>query len=366
MIKYTEDGTENVDKKIVVLIPAYQPKESLTEYVGELFTAGLSEILLVDDGGGENYQSIFASCEELGAKVLTHPVNRGKGEALKTGFSYVLEHDEDTLGVVTADSDGQHKTADIKRIAEALAEKPEALILGVRDFTGPDVPPKSRGGNLLTIRLFHLLYGKYISDTQTGLRGIGRALLPRMNELRGSRFEYEMGMLIDVVRQDTEIVEVPIETVYQEENKGTHFRPIVDSVKIYAYLLGSFFKYVLSSLSASLIDLGCFTLFNLTLFSGLPLRGNVFASTILARVISSIYNFLMNRKVVFRSGGSALGQAVKYYVLVVVQMLCSALLVYLFTRLSGVNSTVIKVVVDTVLFFVSFQIQNRVIFKRPE
>lgn len=348
---------------VVVLIPAYHPDKRLPDYVRRLRDAGVENVVLVDDGSGDGYRTFFEESEKTdGVTVLTHPENRGKGVALKTGFAYIARQFPDCVGVVTADSDAQHTVEDILRIADELTAHPDQLVLGVRDFSREDVPPKSRHGNLLTVKVFRLLYGKTITDTQTGLRGIGRGLLAEMVSLKGSRFEYEMGMLIYVVRQGIAISEIPIRTIYHEENKSTHFRPIVDSVKIYAFLLGSFFKYLLSSLSASLIDLGCFTLFNLALFSGLSLRSNVFLSTILARVISSLYNFGVNRKVVFRAEGSIGIQALKYYALAALQMLCSAGLVYFFTDLLRFSPTVVKIVVDTVLFFISFQIQNRLIF----
>ena len=351
-------------KDIVILIPAYHPDERLPRYIRELKEAGLERILVVDDGSGEPYGALFKDAEKEGAVILSHEVNRGKGEALKTGFRQVLSDYPECAGVVTADSDGQHTPKDIIRVAGELTEHPEALILGVRDFSGTDIPPKSLFGNRLTVKVFKALHGKYISDTQTGLRGIRKELLPQMLSLRGSRFEYEMGMLVFAAHEKIEIREIPIETIYTEENKGTHFRPIVDSVKIYGFLLASFFRYLFSSLSASLIDLLCFTLFNLILFSNLPLRENVLLSTVFSRIISSLYNFFMNRRVVFRAEkGHAGKQMLKYYILAAVQMLLSAGLVYCFTRILNWNATVVKVMVDTVLFFISFQVQNRLIFK---
>lgn len=364
---YQEEGEADLLMnaiQFIVVIPSYQPEGLLIQYVRELKEAGIKRILLVDDGSGEEYRAIFDDCEkESGVTVLRHDTNCGKGKALKTGFTWCLESEDDFLGIVTADSDGQHRTDDILKIIDELAKDQTQLVLGVRDFTGKHVPSKSRFGNLLTIKMFHLLHGKRVSDTQTGLRGIGKELLPTVASLPGQRFEYEMGMLIYAARHNVPILEVPIETIYERNNEGTHFRPIVDSIKIYGLLFTGFLRYLISSLSASILDIGCFTILNLFIFRSASLGVNVYASTILARIISSFYNFLVNRKVVFgASEGNIAKQAIKYYTLAVCQLLCSAGLVYLLTKSLHLNATIVKIVVDTVLFFVSFQIQNRLIF----
>lgn len=127
-----------------------------------------------------------------------------------------------------------------------------------------------------------------------------------------------------------------------------------------------FLKFLISSFSASLIDLGCFTLLNLYLFSGLPMRENVFLSTFIARTVSAFYNFCINRKVVFKADqekSTAGPQLIKYILLVVGQMFASAGLVYVFTKLSSWNSTIVKGCADTSLFIVSYLIQNLLIFR---
>ena len=126
-------------------------------------------------------------------------MNQGKGRALKTAFSCLLNEykPEEISGVVTVDADGQHSPEDPKRVAEALLEE-EALILGTRNFS-KDTPFKSRYGNHITTAVFALLYGKKIRYTQTGLRGIPYGFLAECLRLEGERFEYEIKMLIDTV-----------------------------------------------------------------------------------------------------------------------------------------------------------------------
>ncbi len=348
---------------IYVLIPSLNPDERLVNYVRECILSGFEKILLIDDGSDSSYQGIFQELREFPqVEVLVHPVNRGKGAALKTGFSYAMKQD-DCIGIVTADSDGQHQVADVIKVAEALLSNRDSLILGCRVFDGEDVPWKSSFGNKTTSKVFKLLYGRYISDTQTGLRGIGRDYFEGLLSLKGERYEYETQMLIFLTRRQVEFIEIPIETIYEDGNAGTHFRPVVDSMKIYGVMLGTFLRFLLSSLSSSIVDLSVFALFSKLLLSGIALGSNVLFSTIIARVISSIYNFTCNKKLVFKSQEGLVITAVKYFALVIVQMLCSAGLVYLFTSLFGGGQVLVKMVVDTCLFFVSYQIQHKLIFK---
>ena len=358
------ESKERAKQETVVLIPSLNPDEKLTAYVMELIRIGFRRILLVDDGSRESCQDIFESlAKEPEVSVLHHEKNRGKGRALKTGFAYCMEQFGDAVGVVTADSDGQHSPKDTLAVAEALIEHPEALILGTRNFDEEQVPFKSRYGNKITTIVFRLLYGKLIHDTQTGLRGIAGKHLPMMTELPGERFEYEIGMLIEASRAEIPLVEVPIETIYINDNAETHFHPVKDSLKIYGVMFQYFLKYTLSSLGASLIDILAFWIFSALVFRGSGEAVPIFLSTIAARVISSACNFFANRMVVFKASGNLAREAAAYYGLVVVQMLCCAGLVYFFTGLLHWEATLVKVLVDTCLFFVSFQIQHRLIFR---
>ena len=354
---------------MMVLIPSLNPDEKLTKYVKDLIQIGFKQILVIDDGSKEECQSIFREVEQMPeVTVVHHPENKGKGRGLKTGFAWCMEYFEKCYGkkchgIITADSDGQHSPKDTKKVALALAESDSDIILGTRNFNEEQVPFKSRFGNKITTIVFAALYGKRIHDTQTGLRGISMDLLPELCELAGERFEYEIRMLIFAARKKLPCREVLIETIYIDENKETHFHPIKDSARIYGVIFGAFFRYLLSSLSASLVDMGLFSIFHLWVLSGSGLGSNVFWSTVLARIASSIYNFSVNRKVVFDAKGSLIRHLILYYALVVVQMGASAGLVYVFTNLISGYAILVKMVVDTGLFLVSYQIQQRIIFR---
>lgn len=219
--------------KIAILIPAYRPDQTLLQLVEELRADGWQDIVVVDDGGGPDYQPIFEALKDT-ATVLTHVHNRGKGAALKTGFAHLAETRPDFVGVVTVDADGQHRPPDIRNIAAELDRHPEALVLGVRSFTRAGVPLRSLVGNLVTRFVFFVMVGKFVRDTQTGLRGVPQALLPDLIKIQPDRYEYELEMLLACRKRPFR--QVTIETVYLDGNKSSHFNPIVDSLKIYATL----------------------------------------------------------------------------------------------------------------------------------
>lgn len=352
-------------KDIVVLIPALNPDEKMVVYVNKLIEVGFAGIVLVDDGSDQKHQVYFEQLQPLPqVTVLHHEQNRGKGRALKTGFEWCLQNMPDCQGIVTADSDGQHGPEDTMRVAEALVRQPSALILGIRDFNLENVPFKSRFGNKLTTVIFALLYGKWLCDTQTGLRGIPYTLLPALCSLSGERFEYEIRVLIYAAKHKIDVCEITIETIYIHENEETHFDPVIDSIKIYKVLFGLFFRYLIASLSSFLIDMGIFALLNTFLFAGWELKTNIIASTVCARVISSLYNFMVNRNLVFGAEGKLVRHFLRYYALVIAQMACSAVLVYVFTKAFSGGAVGIKIIVDTCLFVISYQIQQRIVFAK--
>ena len=223
---------------MTILIPSYKPDESMVKTVRSLREASPDDrILVVDDGGGESYAPFFAEAEEAGAVVLHHEVNRGKGAALKTGFSWLLEQCE-TEGCVTADADGQHLVKDILKVAEAVKANPDALIIGGRKFNRPGVPTRSKFGNYASRFTFNLLYGQCIGDTQTGLRGVPASRLADMAKIPGDRYEYEMNQLMKARSLDLPLKETEIETVYlDEDNSCSHFNPVKDAMRVYKPLL---------------------------------------------------------------------------------------------------------------------------------
>lgn len=352
-------------RQITVVIPAYKPDDKMLNTLAELIKAGFSDILVVNDGSGEEFSSIFNAVKKIPeCTLLVHPENKGKGAALKTAFRYFLDNREDQVCLVAADADGQHLTKDIVAVATACKEQ-EKVVLGVRDFTNPNVPARSKSGNQITCTVFRLFFGMKIQDTQTGLRAFPRKYLEEILEAKGDRYEYETNMLFLINRKNIPMAEVQIDTVYIEENKSSHFRVIRDSVRIYALIL----KYLLSSVGSALVDELAFFIFKLCTFLTIIPIPLTFTAAILARIVSSLVNFFVNAKVVFgeKAGKKAF---VRYYILAAAQISVSALTVFILEKVlhieSALLSTLIKAVVDTILFFFSFRIQHKWVFNETE
>ncbi|MGI6696425.1 MAG: GtrA family protein [Christensenellales bacterium] len=357
----------------VILIPSLHPDEKLGLYVQALVEHGFSRIVVVDDGSGPNYAHYFEALKaNPQCRVLGYAENQGKGHALKHGIRYILEHFPEAPGVITADSDGQHTAEDCLRVAGEMLRDPSRLVLGVRDFSQAHVPAKSMLGNRLTTFFFALLYGRWVSDTQTGLRGISRQIMPRMLDIPGERFEYEMNMLIYCAGWHIDFAKVPIDTIYLEENKGSHFRPFHDSVRIYAQLFRNFFKFASASMLSTLLDMGLFTLLDKAILSlafpwdaGQGGFQHVLLATAIARVCSALFNYKVNKVFVFRIS-KCKGALPRYALLVAVVLLASAALVNALNQWLSIDRTLAKVFVDALLFFVNYRIQKSWVFKCPD
>lgn len=346
---------------ISVIIPAYRPNELLLSAIKGLVGTGFSDIIVVDDGSGEAFAPVFEEVKGFSqCTVLRHPVNRGKGAALRTAMDYFLRNREAKLCAVTADADGQHLAEDIKAVALKAADSGK-IVLGTRDFSKPDVPARSRMGNRITSVVFLLFFGMKIRDTQTGLRAFPRQYMAELLKVEGDRYEYETNMLFFINRQKLPFEQVDITTVYIDENNSSHFRVVRDSIRIYALIL----KYLFSSTAAAVIDELAFYIFKkIAVFSFLPIP-LTFTAAFLARVVSSFINFLMNAKLVF---GEAAGKKalIKYYILAVMQISVSSALVFGAEHVLDISSPALsaltKAVIDTVLFFFSFRIQHKWVF----
>ncbi|MEG2082248.1 MAG: bifunctional glycosyltransferase family 2/GtrA family protein, partial [Oscillospiraceae bacterium] len=317
------------------------------------------DLILLDDGSGKEGRNIFDEIAKNDrCTVLRHAVNLGKGRALKDGFNYILNTYPQCLGVVTVDGDGQHLTSDIVLCAKALYDHPKSLVLGSRDFDGKDVPTKSSFGNKVTRQTMKLLCGVNIPDTQTGLRGISADFMKLLMSVPGERFEFETNMLLCAKENDIPFEIVTIHTVYLEGNVTTHFNPLKDSFKIYSI----FVKFILSSSSSFLIDIAIFTLCTSLLRDVAPLY-YIFVSTAVARVVSAIFNYNINKKTVFKNFERSHWIMIKYILLCVVQLCLSAFFVEKLFLILHINESIVKIMTDMILFFISFTIQREWVFK---
>lgn len=332
---------------MTILIPAYEPDIRLLELIIGLKEKSAARIIVVDDGSGEKYGSIFSSLEEFGCIVLKHSENRGKGRALKTGFEYVMSSDE-VEGVVCADCDGQHLPADIIKIAGEMKSKKDCILLGSRRFIGK-IPLRSRLGNAFTRQIYSMVAGTRIQDTQTGLRGYSMTMLPWLCSVPGERFEYEMNLLLQAANSGIALYETEIETVYLRNNSSSHFRPLADSARVYLPIL----KFGAFSLLCGAIDFCLLLLLqHLTVNLAVAVAGS--------RLSSALCNYTLNRNYVFGAGKGR--SFYKYFSLVAVVLVFNYMLMACFYQLMGFPLILSKLMTEMILFLFSYWAQKRVVF----
>ena len=340
------------DYKFIALIPAYQPDEKLIKLVDKLLKDKL-EIVIVDDGSDK--KNIF---DELESKchVLHHDINKGKGRALKTGLEFIKEKYSGKYIVVTLDCDGQHTIEDAKKLFEYNIKHPKELVLGSRAFD-KNVPLRSMLGNTITRHVYSIVTGVNIYDTQTGLRSFSNLLIDEMINIPGERFEYEINVLLKIAKERTPIKEIEIETIYLNDNKGSHFNAVKDSFKIYREI----FKFSLSSVSSFVVD---FILYTILLHLFAPLKYSLQLANIVARVFSATFNFFVNRNYVFKHEKNIYKAMLHYFLLAVFILTMNTILLSILVNSLLMNKLVAKILVEITLFIVSYVVQHKFIFKK--
>lgn len=336
-----------------ILIPAYKPDDKLVALTNQLLTHDDLKLVVVDDGSGEAFRPVFEALDKR-VTLISYPDNKGKGGALKTGIRYIMDHMPECERLVTADADGQHRYADIRRVLDKSEEMPGALVLGSRAFDG-DVPLRSRFGNAMTRQVFAIASGVKVRDTQTGLRGFDRDGMRLFVDVPGDRYEYEINMLLTAARAEMPIYEVTIETVYLNDNESSHFNPLKDSLRIYACIL----KFACSSLICFGID---YVLFQL-LRTFIPLT---WVSNLLARIVSASVNFMLNKKLVFKGNEKTLPAVLKYAALAVfIYLIDTAILALLYEKL-GWSRYVVKIISGVLGYLISFPVQGRIVYRKQK
>ena len=360
--------------RFIALIPAYEPDVKILWLSEELREKGF-DIVVVDDGSGPEYEQIFAELAE-GATVLTHAANRGKGAALRTGLEYInkyMAYSETVLTasgavsvsgrdavIVTVDADGQHLPDDVLRVAEIAASRRDALVLGSRALD-KDVPVRSRFGNTITRHVYSAVTGVHVHDTQTGLRAFHRSMIPRLLDIEGDRYEYEINMLMTLASEGAPIIEERIETVYENNNSGSHFRTVRDSIRVYKEIL----KFSASSLVSFAIDYSMYALL-LAVTGAAGIANGLIISNIGARLVSGTANYTMNKRLVFKSRTGFARSAAQYILLAAFILAGNTVVLSTLVGTIGLNRFAAKLITEVIFFAISWTVQKYVIFFRED
>ncbi len=388
-------------EKRLALIPAFQPDEMLLDVIRDCRAQGLSPVV-VDDGSGPEFDRIFTWAKD-DAVVLRYEENRGKGQALKTGLSWIREHVPAPYAVVTVDADGQHPAQDAARLIRRAEREPDAMILGSRRMTGR-APLRSRIGNAAMRLIYRLASGQAVYDTQTGLRAFTDRLAPWLLSVPGDRYEYEMSALLRAPHEGVRLIEEEIPTVYLDGNRSSHFDTLRDSARICRVIreerrrqrredaaagygpaqdcaaddgpdaaraeensgrpeetaaARQFGKFSLASFAGFLTDLGVYTALTAVLGTA---SAALLAANVLARCVSGTVNFLLNRHLVFRSRKPVLQSAARYALLALAVLAANSGLLLLLTQVCGLAAVPAKILTELSCFVASFLCQRLVVF----
>ena len=337
----------------IALIPSYEPDDALLKVVDELLENSF-KVVVVNDGSNSIYDEVFNKLP-IGVNYLHYETNMGKGFALKHGLQFIRSNFDNDSIIVTLDSDGQHKVKDAIRVCD-LCEEKGGLVLGSRHFD-KGTPFKSRFGNWMARTSFLLSTKHKIYDTQTGLRAFDYALIEKMQLVKGNRYEYEMNVLLDTIVRNVPIREVKIDTIYVDNNSGTHYNPWKDTMRIFKELI----KFSASSLIGFGVDYALFAL--LTLFN-VPMEHWVLMCAIIARVISASVNFTINYHLVFKKRESLWMALIKYAALAGIILGCNLLLMWALYEQAGLNEYLAKIIVEVTLFITSWLVQRLFVFRK--
>lgn len=341
--------------EVAVIIPAYKPGTVLVELLRSLVESPIESIIVVDDGSGADYQNLFDQAEALPrVTLLRHERNLGKGAALKTGINYVVSNFPQYAGVVTADADGQHEPDDIVSVARTFTAHPASMVLGSREFRR-DVPWRSRIGNRFTRQLVRVLVGRYLSDTQTGLRAVPAGLFPALVKMQSTGYEFELEMLIAAKHREVPIIEQTIKTVYEPGNPTSHFNPLIDSLRISFVLI----RFSSISLLSAVID-------NTVFILAFKATGQVITAQVAGRTAATCFNYPAGRRAVFLSDGKHRVLLPRYLGLVALLGTLSYFLMNYILNPVIHNIFVSKILGEGMLFVLSFVIQRDFVFSRAK
>lgn len=332
--------------KKIILIPSYEPDDKLVKLINSIDTKEFI-VIVVNDGSNENYDKIFDKIKDK-VYLISYKKNKGKGYALKEGFKYIKDNYNEYI-VITMDSDGQHKISDAKKLLEYILNHRDTLVIGSRK-RNKKIPLRSKFGSEVSSLTYKLVTGINIYDTQSGLRAFSNELMDFIISIDGNRFEYEMNVLMLASKNNIKMKEIEIETIYIDNNKKSHFNPLIDSYKVYKEIL----KYSCASFLSFIIDY--------LLFSILSIFLNFIYSNIFARIISCNINYILNKKVVFNSKKSR-NSYIKYILLAIIILIINT--IFLNTLIAnGLNIYLSKILVEISLYILSYVVQKYIIFQK--
>lgn len=307
-------------------------------------------LILISDGLDDAYQPQLRQLESMGCVLLYHAVPLGLGRCIKTGLQYYQGHYPQGIGVVISGQREPFALDDLPQMLRSLTENPLSMTLGVAPHTR-DTSINRRIEYWLCRQLFAVVCGKRMQNVRSPLRSLPMSLLPKAAVLEGEDESYMLNLLLVLCRNTVPVQEVPI-------SQHASLDPI--PLGMWGKLLVVIAAFLLSSVASAIIDYALF------IFMQTRITPVILTCQVVARAISSVFNFTLNRKLVFApvSGKGALGRMLaKYYILVIFSLGISTALLYLITHLLPISPILAKPVVEAFMYILNFVVQRDVVFK---
>ena len=215
-----------IDKlKICVLIPTYNNHKTLERVIDGvlLYT---DNVIVINDGSTDTTATILEKYTSI--SVLTIAKNKGKGNALQIGFRDAISKGYEYA--ITIDSDGQHFPHDIPNFVTKLEENQPVLLIGRRQMEQDGIPKKSSFGNKFSNFWFWFETGIKLDDTQSGFRLYPLNYLPK--KFWTNKFEFEIEIIVRTAWKGIDVINIPIDILYDPNERVSHFRPFKDFTRI--------------------------------------------------------------------------------------------------------------------------------------
>ena len=200
----------NNNFRTLAIVPAYNEEKTIEKVISEIKDVGLIPVV-VDDGSTDKTYEI---AKKMNITVIKHNENKGKGEAIKTGFNYILKSLPEVKSVVILDGDLQYSPKDSTRILEVLEKNEADFVMGYRDWS--TVPPRHNFGNLIWRGTFNLFFGTKLKDTNCGYMGLSRTAMKKIRRVHGG-YIIENMMLLEALKNKLRIKQVPVSVTYRKK-----------------------------------------------------------------------------------------------------------------------------------------------------
>ena len=327
--------------KMVILIPVYNPRERIINYVKKLKEKNY-DVVVINDGSDENYHAVFERMV-YDCKIINYPHFKGKGYALKKGYQYVKEHLKDKKGILILEN--EYDLIHINHIRTLINKNSQKMCV-----------VHHKGKKILT-KLFSMIYNKEFIDVDSELFAFSMNYIDQMMTVDENCYEDQS--LIQSVQNNQDIEEI------QLENKQQPFHLKNKTIQIMYVIFLHLIRFVSSSIISSIIDvLLAWILLDVLKIWMTSDFWRIALASLIARVISTIVNYVVNKKYVFKGKTNNRQTAIRFLILTVIITILSTLFVYVFSTLGIMSEKLAKPVGDLLLFLLSYNVQMKWVFSK--